>query len=488
MGLSQGMALGDAVHTYTVLTVGDGLVTQIPALFISICAGIVVTRVSSAANTTLGVDVGAQLFNKPALVLFTGSVLFIAGVLPGLPHIPFLTVGGLFMLTGFLMRNQTVAASASLLPGRIDYVPTTVIALDSYEEESAAQSIVTLRLDAGLLSKVYLNEQQEYHSQWREFQTEFYAEVGLKLPELNVQPDDQLPPCSYALSVNQVLVESNRLLLDSVLVELSPQNAALLGLQVLSEEDHPLNGARVFWAANTQSLRRVTAAAGIKTLDFVQFVFLKLAAFFITHPEELLSLSDVHASLKDLEKKYPGLTEEVLQRNFVNHATLTEILLELVREGVSIKDFRQIVEALAGYCTARGVTRDDPSAFDLDDAVNFVRQSRKRQLVSKLLSDRNTLRVCTLAENIENALEEGGVSGDNLGIDIGTFEKMRSQLGELVDLAKTRGTAPVVVLCRTDLRSKVSRFLRSVNKRLGVISYDELDPRVSVEPIGVWGL
>ncbi len=492
LGVSGGLSFSEAVQTYTVMTVGDGLVSQIPALFISICAGIVVTRVSSGENTTLGADVGEQIFSRPSALLFAGALAVLIGMLPGLPAVPFL-VSGLLLISGayFLRRaSQQFAVEGPMRreAGLLGSAPVLLSAPATSRDEAASDDDLTIYLDASVLYKLYGMNAARYRGWWKELQNDFYADTGVRLPELRVLPDEHSAPAHYAVSAGGSAIDAGTVLLDSVVVEVNPAQAAVLGLDPIREEIHPLSGDTVFWATQTPALRKIVEAGNIRVFDFIEFISLKIVAFYQRFPEEALTLTDVHGLLKGLEKKYPGLMNDALNRSFMNVSRLTETLQELVREGVSVRDFKQIVEAIAAYCSSFGTQLTEEDTFDLHEVVGFVRRARKRQLVTKLLSSRSTLRVFTMGSDISDLLDgaslEGAHGAPALAPD--DFERMRRGLREVLEPVRTKGVSPVSVLCRADLRPKLIGFLRGAALSVSVVTFDELDPGVRVEPVAVW--
>jgi type III secretion protein V len=487
--VKNGMQFGEALDTYTVLTVGDGLVTQIPALLISICAGIVVTRVSSGENTTLGSDLGSQLFTRPALLVLAGLIVSIICVVADLPWLPFFTVVLIMVVIAYVLKRSGQFGETELSP-RLEAGGTAMTLLLGNEGESISgdEPQILVMLDSAILYKLYSTNAQRYKEWWKELQVDFFDELGLKLPKLSVVADEFAPGSHYSILVGGAQISSGRIELDSILVEVNPDSADILGMEVKTIGEHPITGNRVFWAAQDPLTTQVVQVASLRTFDFMEFICLEAAAFISRNPEEVLSLADVHSSLKLLEQKFPGLALEAFNSNFINVARLTEILQELAREGISVRDFKQIVESIASYCSTYGSSMVQQDDFDVQDIVSFIRLNRKRQTISKLLSDRGTLKVFTLSAELEEVLEDISLesNGSPLAIEPEKFGRMNVGLTSVLEPLKSRGLLPVSILCRSELRYRVSSFLRACNQDLGVIAFEELDPLVAVEPAGIW--
>lgn len=489
LGVSQGMPFADAITRYTVLTVGDGLVSQVPALLTSICAGIVVTRVSSGGNTTLGSDVGAQLFNKPGSVVFAGVILILFGLVPGLPHFAFILVGSVFVLSAWLMRRSQMRSGLLALPaGSVMTSGQNLPALPESDRDGHSQ--LELRLDAAVLHRLFTSATHSYLSWWQQMQLDFQAETGLQLPGLKVTADDTLNGGSYVVRINAVPVFNGQVLLDALLLEVSPESAESFGLKILKEERHPLSGEKLCWGPASRGLQEICRAADIQTFDGLQFVMLRAALFFRQNPEELLSLSQVHAWLKALEKRSPGFLEEVVNRNFVSTSRLTEILCELVREDVSIRDFRQIVEQVAAYCSQYGLRPEEPENFNFFDLISYIRQGRRRQILARAQTQRGSVKVCRVSDEVSGIFGDAEISSisDNMAFAPDLRETLQAGLRSLIEPVKSRGIGPLVLLCRREIMFKVLSFLRSSDLSMQVAGLEEFGPEARLETLGVWSL
>lgn len=491
LGISNGMSFSEAGETYTTLTVGDGLVSQIPALFISICAGIVVTRVASGENTTLGADVGRQIFARPAALVFAGGLAALIAVLPGIPTLPFLVMGLLLGGAGF-WSLRSAREFAPDLPLRRELgtnLSPTTWALPAGGEDRGIDAPLVLHLDASVLHRLYKLNSQRYRVFWSELQADVAQSQGIRLPELVVSADTHCAPAHFAFSVNGSVAGNGFVVLDGILVETNPKQAAALGLEVALEVDHPVSNERVFWTPQSPAVRKVLEAGDIRAFDFFEYIAMQVAAFFVTHPEEVLNLTEVHGMLKTLEKRYPGLIADALNKEYLNISRLTDILQELVRQGISIRDFKGIIEAIAAYCSSYGARLSEEDGFDLQDVVSSIRQSRKRHLLSKLKGLRGLLKVFTLSPEVEDLLETG-VSAESGQVSLGPedLERLRSGLRSILGSVRGSGLTPVAILCRADLLGRVVHFLRHEKVVTPVVTFDELAGDSKVEPIAEWSV
>lgn len=488
MGIQSGMSFAEAVQTYTILTVGDGLVNQIPALLTSICAGIVVTRVSSGKNTSLGADVGSQFLSRPGTMVFSAVLLFFMGIISGI-YFAFFVVGVVVLGTAYAMQRS--ATSEALLPATLQggSAALSMLGGTSREEEALDDSSIVVSLDSAVLYRLYKQDLQQFRSWWQDFQRDFYGEVGLRLPDPKVVQDDRLPPSFFSFSIRGSLVKKAVIPADSLFVEVNPTQAEILGIVVSDEVEHPITSGRAFWARESAALRDVLAAGKIRSYDFMGYIALEIGAFCLSHPEEILSIADIHSYLKQIERKHPGFLAEILGQQVVGIPEIAQLMYELVKEGISVRDFGQIVESVAAFCSSHE-KGDENSEFALNDLVSHVRTSRKRHLLSVMLSGRGTLKIVSLSGEVEELLEELNPSGKGRvqTSDVDHFRSMRAGLLAVLAPVKNRGVLPIAILCREELRRSVSRFLLACEEKTKIITYDELDPSITVEPVGVWGL
>jgi flagellar biosynthesis protein FlhA len=271
---------------------------------------------------------------------------------------------------------------------------------------------------------------------------------------------------------------------------MSSAQAPLVGLVTLQNEEHPLFGHKVFWTPSSGSSRKMLDAAGIRTLDFFDFIVARIAQFCLTHPDEFLSVTDVHSQLRQVDKRFPGLIAEGFGREFISAPKLTEVLQELVRQGASVRDFRGIIEIIASYCAANSLTLDNENTVDLDDVIRYVRSARKRQIIRRVVGGGRALRVISLSQAVEEALREADYENRALplAVELEVFEALKLGLDRVVRPALDLGATPIALLCAQDLRLKVQSLLRSTARRMFVASYEELEPGIPVEQVGIWEL
>jgi type III secretory pathway component EscV len=483
MGLSSGMPLNDAIQTYTVLTVGDGLVTQIPGLLTSICAGIIVTRVSSSERSSLSADLHLQLFTQPLTLFVTSGILLVLAMMPGIPLIPFAAASIALALGGVWGVKQSHAGSTIDAATGSDRADLSV----GGEHESPESGLI-VSLDKTYLYKLYRARVADYSSEWRQFREQFAEDSGVSLPPAQVRGDDLLAPCSYTVTYMGIEMLSGEVPQDALFVEMSSSQAQVFGLPVLKEEEHPATGHKLFWTTRTPVAISMLKAARIRYHDFLGFIELRIGQAVLQHPEEFVSVTYVHSLLRQIEKKHPGLIADGFGREFVSIPKLTEVLQELIRQGVSIRDFRSIMESLASFCASNGITMESDSPVDIAEAVHYIRMARRRQIVRRFVGATPSLPVLSLSPEVEQSFE--GASAERWSTSLAMapelYDSLLQGLYAVVRPTLQSGSLPIALLCSREVKEKVISFVRISGLKIFVTTLDEIDPAFPVMQMGVW--
>lgn len=492
LGLTNGLAFIEAVQTYTTLTVGDGLVSQIPALLISICAGIVVTRVSAEKDSTLGSDVSRQLFRRPATLFLAGALLLFLGALPGLPILPFALVATCFFFGAWLAAKQY---SPKTTKRDIGTLPSQSLALPNYQQPdrkmlSVESDHIVIHLDATVFYPLYERSKDNVHSYWTELQTHLWEKSGISLPQAVMVSDESMMPGMWSFYLRQKHCTAGQVPLDAMLVEMNPNHADIFGLPVLQEEVHPFSNALIFWTQDRKRAQAFLDQAEIPHLNFYHYIGLKVAEFVFDHPHEFLRLSDVHTRLKELEANHPGLLEDSLNTEFFTTARITQIFQRYVKEGGSIKDITEIVEGLAGYASSYGANLIRENEFDKDDIVSYLRLDQKRRFQNTYATNGQTLRACTLSEGVQQLFEIASVdsvSGTPI-LDGETRRKLIDGLETAFENVQQRGIMPLVIIASHEVRALLIKFIEGIQHRYVVLTPAEVGPTLEVEAVTVWRL
>ncbi|HAA90258.1 MAG TPA: flagellar biosynthesis protein FlhA [Peptococcaceae bacterium] len=467
IGLVQkGMSFQQALQTYTVLTVGDGLVTQIPALLISTSAGIIVTR--AAAEASFGIDVSKQLFGYPKALGIAGGILVLLALL-GLPSLPLLFVAGILgSLAYTLDRSLKEAKRREEEKSRAEEVeeakkPEHVLSLvqvDPLEVELGYNLIplVDSKQGGDLLDRIVMIRRQ------------CALELGFVLPPVRLRDNIQLPPSSYVIKVKGVEVGRGELVLDHYLVLGPDVQEKVEGIKTRD----PAFGLPAVWVPAAR--KEEAELAGYTVVEPSAVLATHLTEVVKNHAHELLSRQDVQNLLDHVKKDYAAVVNE-LYPELLSLGEIQKVLSNLLREKVSIRDLVTILETLADYAR---VTKDT------DVLTEYVRQALGRQIVEQYLEG-NKLYVLTLDPQVEKTVREGiqkTEQGSYLALEPGKTQLLLNALRAQVQRMIEAGHQPVVLcppIVRLYFRRLVERFLPNV----AVLSFNELQPNIQVEAVGM---
>jgi flagellar biosynthesis protein FlhA len=453
--LQHSLAFGQALETYTLLAIGDGLVAQIPSLIISVAAGIVVSRVAS--DKDIGSQLTAQLFAKPEVLFITGAIIGGLGLIPGMPNLVFILLSGSLIGAGYLVRKRQKAP-------QVEEAAPPPPAAPAENEEASWQDILpvdTLGLEVGyrLIPLVDKTQGGELLKRIKGIRKKFAQEVGFLAPPVHLRDNLELKPSAYRITLKGVEVGSGEALSGQFLA-INPGMASgtLPGLVTTD----PAFGLPAVWIEG--NLKDDAQNMGYTVVDAGTVVATHLNHLITTHASELLGRTEVQALLDHLAKESPKLVEDLVPK-LVSLSTLQKVLQNLLVEGVHIRDMRSVIETLAEYATQT----QDPS-----ELTAVVRVALGRAIVQQLFPGTNELSVMTLDNRLERLLLQAlGAGGDGAGIEPGLADTIAQQAGHAANQQEQMGLTPVL-LVPGPLRAMLSRFLRRALPQLKVLSHNEI--------------
>ncbi|HWR76219.1 MAG TPA: flagellar biosynthesis protein FlhA [Thiobacillus sp.] len=454
VGLFQhNLGLSEALGRYALLTVGDGLVTQIPALIISTAAGIVVSRASSEQD--LSREFSTQIFGRPQTLYVAAAVLGALGVIPGTPHLAFLTIAVVLGGLGYwLMRRQNTVFEAEPL----ELIEAEPMSLDVTWDDIPPVDVLALEVGYRLIPLVDRNQGGAALAKITEARRRFATDMGLVVPLIRVRDNLDLKPSSYRITLKGVDVAHGELPSGQVLaVDMGDVLGRLDGAPGMD----PLTGLAGIWIEAGRE--EEAELRGFVVLTAAELIARQVEAVFRQHAPELLGRTEVQQLLDTLARSHPGLVEDVTPR----HLPLTSVqavLQQLIAENVSIRDTRTLFETLAARA---------PKSQAIDELVESVRAALGRSIVDRLFEGSNTLQVIGLAAATETRLlNEMGDEGEAL-LSPATLDALNDAAERA--LAEQEGAGyPPVLLTSPGLRAMLSRLLRRTLPRLSVIAYAEV--------------
>ncbi len=451
--LQHDMVFDAALKNYTLLAIGDGLVAQIPSLVISIAAGVVVSRVANEQD--VGSQLVGQLFAKPQVLAITAAIIGGFGLIPGMPHLPFLLLA---VLLGFgakwaqrrvAEREQAVEAPAA--------PPATIEA-----EEAGWQDIVpvdTLGLEVGfrLIPLVDAAQGGELLKRIKGVRRKFAQEVGFLAPPVHIRDNLELRPGGYRITLKGVEIGAG----EAHASQFMAIDPGMVGGPLEGESTtDPAFGLPAFWI---EEARRAHAQAlGYTVVDASTVIATHLNHLVTRHAAELLGRSEVQQLLEHLERDTPKLTEDLVPKQ-MSLSALQKVLQNLLAEGVHIRDMRTIVECLCEHA---------PQAKDPADLTEAVRAALGRAIVQQLFPAPAELAVLALDAPLERVLM-GALQAGGSALEPGLADTLSDQAARAVQRQEQSGLA-AVLLVPAPLRPLLSRFLRRSLPQLSVLSHSEV--------------
>ncbi len=474
----HGMSLGQSAKVYSLLSIGDGLVTQIPAIMIALTAGIVTTRVSSdKKDSHLGKEISEQLLHQPKAFMIAGGLLFLLAWVPGFPAAPFLilaaAVGTLGLVIWLAARKaQTRAATGigSLEAGGIsDHSLVT-----GGVEEYALTLPVILEIDKNLSTLVKKDKQglTFIDKMIPKMRHALYQDLGVRFPGVHVRTDSPtLENDEYAIFLNEVPILKGKVFIDYLLTNETEETLHRYNLPFTTTKSSL--GVPSLWVET--KYKDVLDKAGIKYYNPLDVMILHLSKFYMQYAGEFIGIQEVRAILEFIEKSYPDLVKEVTR--LVPLQKLTEILKRLVQEQVSIKDLRTILEALSEWAQ----TEKDTVLL-----TEYVRSSLKRYISYKYSLGQSVLSVYLLDPEIEDMVR-GAIkqtsAGSYLALDPDTVQMILHAMRNTI-VPTPAGGQPPVLLTAIDVRRFVRKLIEGEFPELAVTSYQEIVPEVRIQPLG----
>ncbi len=466
VGMFQhGMGLGDALDRYALLTVGDGLVAQIPALVISTAAGIVVSRTSSEQD--LNREFMAQLFGRPQILYVAASVLAVLGIIPGMPHAAFLLLAAILAATAWFVERRQRSREAYLpVAEEEDVEPLTELTW------SDLPPVDVLALEVGYRLIPLLDRKQggQALKLITEGRLRFALEMGLVVPPIRVRDNMELRPTAYRISLKGVETGSGEVYPELLL---AIETADMLGRLKGESGIDPLTGAPGIWIEAEERERALMR--GYRVIDASHVIARHVEAVYRAHAGELLGRAEVQQLLDSVNATTPGLAEEVTPR-LLPLTLVQSILQNLVTEGVSIRDIRSILEILAARAGR---------SQDIDELTETVRASLGRNIVDRLFEGAEALYVIGLAPEVESRLvAEMGDEGEAM-VSPELVEALPAMAERAMTRQAERGGA-LVLLVAPALRAPLARMLRRTG--LPVLSYAEIPADKSLQITTLMGL
>jgi flagellar biosynthesis protein FlhA len=467
IGVAQnGMDFAKAAETFTLLTVGDGLVTQIPALIISTAAGIIVTRSTNDEN--IGNQVSKQFKVHPKAIYIAGAVLVFFGLIPGLPKMPFFMMGGFLAFVAYKIElgntNEEVAEKAKATESTKKVSPQNL-------EELLNMELVELEVGYGLVHLVDTEQNGDLLERITHMRKIFALDWGVIIPSVKIKDNLELKPGGYSVKIKGVQVAKGELMSDYFLA-MDP--GTVIEKMDGVETTEPVFGLRAVWISEDQ--KEDAQYNGYTVVDCSTIVATHLTEILKSNLHELFGRQELVRVLDNFKETNPKLVNDLIPE-IVNLGIVLRVMKNLLREGVSVRDLRTILETLSEY----GSTIKDTDAL-----TEHSRQALFRTITEKIKSDSGDIPLFTLDRNIEESIAQNIIQtdqGQQLSLDPKVTQIILASLNEKIEEATNMGEK-MVVLCSPVIRSHFKRLTEKFIPNLVVVSHNELSPDANIRSLG----
>ena len=465
----QGLEVVDALNKYTILTIGDGLVSQIPSLLISLATGILVTKGSKEAD--FGTVLISQLFGTPKVLYLVGAVLAFLGIVTPLNPVVFVGLGLVFVVVGRVMAGT---------------IETAVIEHEADEEEAAAEEIrqpenvtsllqvdpIELEFGYGIIPLADVNQGGDLLDRVVMIRRQIALELGTVVPIIRLRDNIQLNPNQYIIKIKGVQVSEGEILFDHYMA-MNPGyvEEEITGIPTFEPSFH----LPAIWI--TEGQRERAESLGYTVVDPPSIIATHLTEIIRQYISELLTRQDVQSLVDNLKETNPSLVEELVPK-LLGLGEIQKVLQNLLKEGISIRDLLTVFETLADYATT---TRDT------DILTEYVRQSLKRAISNKFFPANETTSVVTLDPRLEQeimASVKQTEQGAYLTLDPAKTKSIMEALGVEVKKLEDLGKIPLVITSPI-VRAYFKKLTEDYYKDLVVVSYNEVESSVELQSVGM---
>ncbi|MEQ1622992.1 MAG: flagellar biosynthesis protein FlhA [Bacteriovoracaceae bacterium] len=467
IGVAQnGMDFATAAQTFTLLTVGDGLVTQIPALIISTAAGIIVTR--SGNDENIGTQVTRQFKVHPKAIYIAAGVLVFFGLIPGLPKLPFFMMGGALAYVAFRIEKSNTQDEVDEKAKAVD---VTKKANPQNLEELLNMELVELEVGYGLVHLVDTEQNGDLLERITHMRKIFALDWGVIIPSVKIKDNLELKPGGYSVKIKGVQVAKGELMSDYFLA-MDP--GTVIEKMDGVETTEPVFGLQAVWISEDQ--KEDAQYNGYTVVDCSTIVATHLTEILKSNLHELFGRQELVRVLDNFKETNPKLVNDLIP-DIVNLGVVLRVMKNLLRESVSVRDLRTILETLSEY----GATIKDTEAL-----TEYSRQALYRTITDKIRSDSGDIPLFTLDRNIEESIAQNIIQtdqGHQLSLDPKVTQIILASLNEKIEEATNMGEK-MVVLCSPVIRSHFKRLTEKFIPNLVVVSHNELSPDANIRSLG----
>ncbi len=468
-----GSTITEVLNIYSIATVGDGLVSQIPALLISTATGMIVTR--AASDSSLSADLTRQFFSHPIVLYIAGGIVLLLCLIPGMPFIQILIVAAALLFAGFASKKkkdlvETLSAEGLAVPEAVQEQSETEYYknIDNIYDLLQIDSI-EMEFGYSLIPMIDENSGSSFIERLVSFRKQFAVEMGTVIPAVRLRDNGMLNPNQYVIKIKGEEVSRGEVLIDYYLA-LDPGN--LTGTIDGIETIEPAYGIPSKWI--TPDRKEMAEIYGYTVIDPLSVVVTHLSEMVKRYAHELLTRQDVNQLLENAKKSDATLVDDVIP-NMISYSNLQKVLCNLLKEGVPIRDMETILGTISDYA---GTVRET------EVLTEYVRQALKRTITRKW-SDGGQIRVITLDSEVERVIVNSinkNEHGTYLSLDPQTTQKIVSNLSDCIIKVKDVINVPII-LTSPLVRIYFSKMLEQFYPNSVVLSFNELNSNVQIQAV-----
>lgn len=465
IGVAQNdMSAGEAAQIFTLLTIGDGLISQIPALIISTAAGVIATR--NTTEKSLGDQVVKQFGVHPKAIYITAGVLFVFGVIPGLPKFPFFFMSGILAYTAFRIEKKKKNDEIK----KVEDIQEEKKSIPETLEDLLNLELVELEVGYGLVSLVDSDQNGDLLERITHIRKQFATDWGVIVPSVRIKDNLELKPAGYSIKIKGIEVANGELMTDHYLA-MDPGSVIeqMDGIETVE----PVFGLPAVWILDDQ--RDDAQFNGYTVVDLSTIVATHLTEILKTNLYELFGRQELARILDNFKEVYPKVVNDLTE--ILKLGVVLKVLQNLLREGVSVRDLRTILETLAEY----GSNVQDPEIL-----TEFVRQSLYRTITEGIKGSNGDIPLFNLDGRIEEEIAQNLVQtekGQQLSLEPKVTQNILASLNERIEEATNLGEK-MVVLCSPVIRGHFKRLTEKFIPNLIVVSHNELSSNANIRSLG----
>jgi len=471
IGVAQrGLTFTDAVQSYTILTIGDGLVSQIPALLISTAAGMVVTK--SAEGKALEKQMQNQLFSNPRVLGTVSGAIFIMGLIPGMPTISFIILSSVVGAAAYFTSKQQKIAETELPEAAAAEAPVSTEPAEEKVEEYLQVDPIEVEIGYGLISLVDENQGGNLFQKIASTRKYIALEYGVLVPPVRVRDNLQLSPNEYIIKIKGNVVANYEIYSDRYLA----MNPGHITEEIggIPTKD-PAFGLDAYWISSQEKDR--AELVGYTVVDSISVLSTHLQETIKKNFDKILSRQSVKQLLENLKKEYPAVIEDI-NPEVLSLGVIQKVLQNLLKELIPIKDLVQILESLIDYSK---VTKN------VDVLTEYVRHSLSDTIANLYKDSNGIIHAASLSEKLEsfitNSLQQQKDAVQTLGLTPNMLNELNRSIISVLNTFRDMGYLPIVITSAT-IRPYFYRLINSTFSDIIVLSYTELPPNVEIEFIG----